>query len=109
MHSGSAVPAPSLSRSASVEFADARSRVQVANADTGPDWAQQAGRDEVVDDNLLDPRTGFGATAEGPARDRREEAREPSDNKEAFKAITEAHTYTGSPFMSASPLVLANP
>ena len=74
VYSGSAVPAPPLSRSTSVGFADARGSVQIADVGTGLDRAQQAGRDEAVDDDLLDSRAGLGATAEGSVGDRREEA-----------------------------------
>jgi hypothetical protein len=55
MHSGFAVPAPSLSRATSMELADAHGRVQVADVDTGSHFAQQAGRLEAVDYDLLDP------------------------------------------------------
>jgi hypothetical protein len=54
MRSGFAVPAPPLSRSTSVGFADARGCVPVVEIGVGPLWAQQAGRVEVVDYDLLD-------------------------------------------------------
>ena len=64
MHSGFAVPAPPLSRSTSVGFADAHGRVLVVEIGIGPPWAQQAGRVEVVDHDLLDSRTGSAVTPE---------------------------------------------
>ena len=74
MHLGFTVPALSLSYATPVELAGAHGRVQAADVDTGSDFVQQAGGLETVDDDLLDTRTGFGATSGGLAGEAVEEA-----------------------------------